>query len=169
MKSIITLITSVLVLLTSCTQETNKVTKPDYSDYQDIVMDEVNKYNYNMVSADGEDTIQLVSIDTVVKVNNVPLFTQMVGEDTTTINIKNRVTAVVVACKVKVFKSGYYSVEDMTINYYEDEPESLFTSITSEYSDYNVDVALKSLKRTDKELLSQHRKTMLDIKRNKLL
>ena len=169
MKSIITLIASVLVLLTSCTQETNKVTKPDYSEYQDIVMDEVNKYNYDMVTAGGEDTIQLVSIDTVVKVNNVPLFSQMVGEDTTTININRRVTAVIIACKVKTFKSGYYKTEDMTINYYEGNSESLFTSVTNEYSKYNINDALKYVNRSDDELLSQHRKTMLDVKRNKLL
>ena len=164
MKNVIIFSLITIFGLMSC--QSDKKNKTEYSKYESTVIDEINKYNYDKITYNLKDTIQLVSIDTVVKIGNLPIFSKMVGEDTTTINIIGRVNMVMIGCKVKTFNEGYYKLNDMIISYYEDEPEFLFTSVSDKYS---IQDAANNINRGDKVLLSHQRKTMLDIKRNKSL
>jgi hypothetical protein len=126
MKSFFFIVFLVLIL-TSCGGD-NKVKDI----YNNVLVDEINKTNSLIVSAGLRDTVSLVTIDSIIKIKDVPYFDDLPKftnrdnciKDINNLGIKGHHDITFIVSTIKVYESGYYVKKMMITEYNETEKES---------------------------------------------
>jgi len=169
MKSIITLIASVLVLLTSCTN--NPVTKSYEDQYMGVINDKINEHNQYWVNNGYEgDTMSFVSIDTVINIENCAVFN--VGKDTSKIKIINHATATLVFVTVKMYLKGYYSKETIVFHLSSLSPKNVWMQTpnmdyeTMTYEPINVNQVIGNYRKDENIALKEYKELVQSLNEN---